>query len=320
MTPGTRRTRLTARRARTDGAAQGNRDLLALALFSSIRALEEYEGRAGGLKFNKLAFAVYKRLSRAQDPGLHFPLPHRWYLHGAVVDDFAVRDLVRFDHPEDETRTTAIWIPKPPRLTPKGSEGAREEIEAECTAFIRRLERSDDPIPDMLREHYRFAPLDFQRDFLEWTLLAKDILRGYHLDIPERAATLFSALATSFPRDVAPALGPALDRLVLYLEPLLRRRAPGGMEPLRQAFEMSWEFWAVFCLFLSMRYNEGVPPSRLAAYRQRSEKELVAFKRRLSSYLEEGYIREGTPTSSRASDAVGRALANEVVSEFLGGN
>ncbi len=266
-------------------------NLLPVVLHRAVSALQEADGRAAGVKFNKLVMDIYWQLSKAENKRLHFGVPYRWYLYGAVVDDYVVRELVRFDHPEDEMRTNVVWVPdRPPRLA-RDSEGASEEIDHICAEFARKY-AGPEAIAEMLRDHYTHAPEKFQKDFLEWSLSTRAILRGYESDSPDRVRALLRTLSTSYPRDLEPRLTPAFQRLALYLEPIVDERKREDFSTLRLSVDALWEFWATFGLFLSLRHNEGIPADRLAAYRKHAETELEAYKRRLSAFLEQGYLKE----------------------------
>jgi len=71
---------------------------------------------------------------------------------------------------------------------------------------------------------------------------------------------------------------------------------------------LMWEFWATFCLFLSLRYNHAISKPRLDSYRERAERELVAYKRRLGAALETRYL------DSRAGEGIDEASMKELAS------
>jgi hypothetical protein len=287
--------------------------VLPLALKSAITNLQEADGRVAGLKLNKLIYELFRQLSTAKDAALHFTLPHRWYLFGAVIDDRSLASLVRFDHPEDEYKTNAVWVgPAKPRVG-DAPDGLLEEIEQICAKFAHEY-AGPEGIAPMLRDHYRSAPLQFQRDFLEWSLLSREILRGYRPDSPALLQGHFSKMLKSYPADLEPRLTPAFQRLMLFLEPKVANRTSGDLAELEAHAVALWDFWTAFCQFLSISHNHGIPPERLAGFRSRAERELVGYKRRLTAYLEQGYLREAPPTPAAPYDfsEIGAFLSEEI--------
>jgi len=271
-------------------ASQGG--VLRAVLGTSISSIRETDGRVSGLKFNKLAMELYWKLSKAENRAFHFVLPHRWYLYGAVVDDYTLRDHIKFDHPDNELETNVEAAFAGLFDMRSAPAGLREEIEPFATDFARK-HAGQAGIPGMLRDHYRRAPLPFQRDFLEWSQLTRAILFGYEPDDSRTVALHFNRLVKSYPQELEPRLTSAFGRLALYLEPIVTGRTSGDLGKLKEAVTALWDFWTAFCLFLSVRYNNGLPDARLESYRAHAETELTAYKRRLSAYLENGYLQEG---------------------------
>jgi hypothetical protein len=295
--------------------------VFAVAAKRAIDTLQAVDGRASGLKFNKLVLELFWHLSKSENKAMHFDVPYRWYLYGAVVDDYAVQNLVRFDHPDDEYRTDTIWIGPPKPKVPAKAEGLAEEVVVFAQNFATKY-AGRDGIPPMLRDHYAKAPLDFQRDFLEWSLLGRAILDGYQDDSPAQTQRAFVKLQTSFPRDLEARLSPAFERLTLYLEPYIAERVPGDLRTLELALDVLWEFWKVFGLFLSIRHLNAIPPDRIDRYRVRAEIELEAYKRRLTAFLQDRYIRENPGVQQTGFDLsqIGRFLSEEVRSRLDGGD
>lgn len=293
--------------------------LLGYVLEKAIDSLRAAEGRAAGLKFNKLVFAVQRELAKSKTRKFHFTVPYRWYLYGAVVDDFALRNLVEFDHPEEELRTNVRWVGGARRSLPRGYEGLADEIEVVCQSFVKEYHGREGLGP-MLRAHYQFAPLEFQRKFLEWSLGARDTIDGYAADVPEIHLKLLRGVVESFPSNLEPRLSPPLERLILYVEPLLHGRAPGDLKMLDLCWGAMWDFWSTFCLFLSLKYNEGLSQQRLASFRNRAETDLVAYKRRLNAFLEQQYLKEqpGAPGASPSAERIRTFVFSEVMRELDG--
>lgn len=287
----------------------------------AIDTLQSVDARPSGLKFNKLVLELFWHLASSRNKAMHFDVPYRWYLYGGVVDDYAVHGLVRFDHPDDEYHTDAIWIGPPKLRVPTKAEGLMEEVVVFSDEFARKY-AGQDGIPPMLRHHYRKAPLPFQRDFLEWSLLGRAILGGYQDDSPAQTNRAFGQLQASFPGDLEPRLTPAFERLTLYLEPYIVERAPGDWRTLHLATEALWEFWKVFGLFLSLQHNYNIPQDRLNRYRARAEIELEAYKRRLTAFLQDRYLREipGVQAGGFDLSQIGRFLSDEVRSSLDGGD
>ncbi|MDE1822154.1 MAG: hypothetical protein KGJ23_15160 [Euryarchaeota archaeon] len=247
------------------------------------------EGRAGGLKFNKLVFALSKKLNAAQNQEYHFSLPYRWYLHGAVVDSRAVSPWVKFQRDDDETKMDAEWSGAVLRAT--APDGLEEEARSISREFISKYEGSEG-IDRMLQDHYQDAPLPFQRAFLSWTQLVDGILYGRVDDSPRETWAAFERLAKEFRAEPDARLDPLFHTLILYLEPLVKERKLGDRWTLERAQSALWEFWSVYCLFLSVRENKGLSRERISYYRVRAEEELPAYQRRLAAYTETGYLRE----------------------------
>ncbi|MBM4249585.1 MAG: hypothetical protein FJ149_09185 [Euryarchaeota archaeon] len=262
------------------------------ALGTSISSIREADGRVSGLKFNILAMELYWKLSKAENKAFHFVLPYRWYLYGAVVDGYMLRDCIKFDHPDNELGTNVEAVSAGLFDMRSAPAGLREEIEP-FTWDLARKHAGQAGIPGMLRDHYRMVPLPFQRDFLEWSQLTRAMLFGYEPDDSRTVALHFNRLVKSYPQELEPRLTSAFGRLALCLEPIVTGRTTGDLGKLREAVTALWDFWTAFCLFLSVRYNEGLPDARLKSYRAHAETELPAYKRRLSAYLENGYLQEG---------------------------
>jgi len=288
-------------------------------LRAAIDALRAGEGRAGGLKFNKLVFELQRELAKSKNKKFHAVVPHRWYLYGAVVDDLALHQLVEFDHPEDELRSNVRWVGGPRRALPAGYEGIRDEIEQVCGAFVRKY-HGREGIGPMLRAHYENAPLEFQRRFLEWSLTIRDALKGYADDVPETQFKLFRAAVDAYPSDLEQRLSPSFERLVLFLEPLVHGRTPGDLKTLARCGDAMWDFWVTFCLFLSLKHNEGLSPQRLGGFRNRAETELPAYKRRLTAFLEQQYLEErgSLPLAAGGTVPIRKFVFSEVMRELDG--
>jgi hypothetical protein len=260
-------------------------NMLELVLYTAQRTLQERDGRCAGIKFNKLVFSIYQKFQEAENPELHFKLPYRWYLYGAVVDFGELHGVVISDHPEDEPRSNVYYTGAPP----KASEPARSEIQHECDGFCERYP-GDQRYKEMLREHYGSAKEPFQRAFLEWNFLVTDMAKGHEPVSAPALLDRLDALARGFPKEIAPGLGAPFSRLCLALEGVLRRPMPPHLDEIVLIKDMAWDFWSTFCLFLSQRFNENISQPRLAAYKERAGKDLVAYKRRLMAALETVYL------------------------------
>ncbi len=258
-------------------------------LYIAEEKLRRCDGRAAGIKFNKLVFSIHLAFSKASNTKLHFTLPYRWYLYGAVVDTAELGGVIDIDHEEDEMRSTVRYRGAKPHVDP----AVHEEIERICDRFCAQYPRTDRH-DDMLRENYKSAKLDFQRAFLEWNILVQDMKHG-SVEISNTLLRRYLIdLQRDFPEDLEPRLEPGFRRLAVYIEGLLSRPHPLRMTEVRLVGDLMWEFWSIFCLFLSIKYNEGISQRRLDGYRARSEEELRAYKRRLDALLEEAYLRDDT--------------------------
>lgn len=280
------------RRIPTD-RGQDNDAILYMVFKTAIDSLVEAEGRASGLKFNKLVFEIHRALPDSPAAEAGFTLPYRWYLHGAVIDAFTVRNLVRFDRPEEDETRMNVYIAPEAEGRPFRDDmfSARECVLSICHEFVRQYCQQESHA-EMLRDHYQWAPLQFQRDFLDWTLLVEGILSGHNLDVPDLVLARYDSMVRSFPPDFPPALAAAASRLALYQRPSLLRRRFGEYAELVRALAATWDLWSTFGLFLSTRYNEGIQAQTLARYRQRADTELPAYLRRLGALLEQGYLSE----------------------------
>jgi len=290
-------------RARAPRGRQGARgDVRDIVLFLAQRKLLEHDGRAAGIKFNKLVFSIYNEFSGASNPELRFDLPYRWYLYGAVIDTGELGGIIAFDH-QDEMRSNVIWTGPPPNL----DSAAVPEIERLCDAFCSRFP-GDLYYGDMLREHYRAAREPFQNAFLEWNLLVGDMIHGSRdISVKELKGHL-AALGRDYPDGLEPRLTPSFRRLSLCLDDILSRATVLRFEEVKVMEALMWEFWATFCLFLSLRYNHAISKPRLDSYRERAERELVAYKRRLGAALETRYL------DSRAGEGIDEASMKELAS------
>ena len=277
--------------AKRSGGSHGGRNRLKLALYAAINELRETDGRTSGLKFNKLIYDLYFEFQGSQ---YAFDLPHRWYLYGAVVDAFEVRQLITFDHPEDEFTTNVSWLGRRPPTKETG-EQAYSEYLTTATNFSKKYSLEDRYDKwDMLRNHYKHAPLDFQRSFLEWEIFNQKVLSGYEYETSGEALKLLERLESTYPEEIEPRLSPAFRRLANVVKHRLTQRRPNDRSVLGDCQDWLWSYWDVFCDFLSIKYNETISSGRLESYRRHAEAELVAYKRNLQHLLEE-YWRENPP-------------------------
>jgi hypothetical protein len=281
-------------------------NLLELVLYSAHRTLLERDGRCSGIKFNKLVYSIYNKFKSADNPDLHFQLPYRWYLYGAVVDFGELHGVVISDHPEDELRSNVTYT----KSTPWYDGPARSEVQRECDEFCDTYP-GDLKYKEMLRAHYGAAKLPFQKSFLEWNFLISDMAQGHEpISAPALLGRL-NVLARTFPKDIAPGLAAPFSRLCLALEGVLRRPMPPHLDEIVLIKGMVWDFWSTFCLFLSQHFNENISQPRLGAYKERADLELVAYKRRLMAALETVYL---DPRNLREPDRESiRALSSILV-------
>jgi hypothetical protein len=288
-------------------------DTLNIVLYTAQRTLLEADGRCAGIKFNKLVFSIYARFSKAENPRLRFDLPYRWYLHGAVVEPAGLGGILTIDHPEDEMRSNVLWtglIPKERGCPPE----VRSEVQRLCLEFCERYP-GESNFQEMLREHYKSAKLDFQRSFLEWNLLISDMVHGSHEISNQELLVRLEQIATDFPADFEPRLTPAFSRLHLCVSGILEQHPRPTFDDLRILKDLFWDFWSTFCLFLSQRYNNRIPPARLRSYHERAERELLAYKRRLSAALSTAYL-DGSVTGKIDDDSL-KELSSILMSRVL---
>ena len=214
-------------------------------------------------------------------------------------------------------RMNTVWVGRPQEGQFDDLQAAHEQVLQIGREFVRQycLQESQ---ADMLRAHYGHAPLQFQRSFLDWILLADGILGGYNLDVPDLTNARFDQMVRDYPTDFPANLWSSLNRLTLYLRPRLEVRRPSDYSPLLKARAATWDFWSTFGLFLSVRYNWGIAPDTIARYSQRASTELPAYLRRLNVLLEQGYLSEGLETLSlRAGPStLSSFVASEVQSEL----
>lgn len=293
-----------------------DRDALKMVSKAAIEALTRVDGTASGIKFNKLVYHIHKKLSLAADRRLRFSLPHRWYLYGAVVDLDTLYGYIVSRNPEEEMLGDFTW--NAGRAALDGPEGLWEEASALAQEFAATY-AGPEGIPAMLRAHYADAPLQFQRDYLEWSLLTEDMIRGRAMDSPPVAALYFHKLEATFPTEMEPRLSPLFARLALFLGPLIEDRGASELQVLRWQVDSVREFWRVFCLFLSSKYNAGLAPARLDHYEHRAVEELTAYKRRLSAFLTHEYA-EAVPDEKHLNGRVGRSLAEALSASISGGD
>lgn len=260
-------------------------------LYLAYKNLIQSDGRAAGIKFNKLVYSIYSNFNARRDPKLHFKLPHRWYLYGAVVDSAEVSNLLMFDH-EDEKKSNVTWLGE--KLLCRGL--IRQEIDSECEQFCRKYRR-DFFYSEMLRDHYQYAPMQFQKSFLEWNLLASDMSHGSIEISVDELKTRLSALERDYPDDLEPRLTPSFHRLFIHLDGVLSRSAHLGIHEVAVMRDLMWDFWKTFGLFLSVKHRKNISRGRLQGYQARAERELPAYKRRLDAVLESRYLRSKDPIS-----------------------
>ena len=295
-----------------------NRGALGLVCELSVNSLIRADGRASGIKFNKLVCEVHEILSHAEDRAFHFALPRRWYMYGEVVDASQLWDIVRFHSVDDndEIGTNVDIVPGGPRSHPPGFE---EEVVRIVRNFVAQYPGTEG-IEPMLRHHYERAPYPFQQGFLDWYQLTRGILGGYKQDDPEMLTKAFSRLEDRYPVELDDRLTTAFNRLTLFLGPHVDGRRFGDFAELRHQELALWDFWSTFCLFLSVRYNADEPRERIEFFQGRAEREITAYQRRLVALLENEYLKDSTagkalfvPSSELASalvDDIMRALTD----------
>jgi hypothetical protein len=263
--------------------------ILRFAIYHAAASLKQADGRVAGIKFNKLMFKLGNIEPRLR-------LPYRWYLYGAVLDSSELKGYVEFDHPEDETKTNVRVPyrepPLPPQLTDAG-----EKIKEHCEKFVRDFAGSD-AFYSMLEDHYRSAPLEFQRAYLRINKALEELssqrappgkrFEALHKD----AAKSFSKLESAYLKDGI-AIEPRMKESALRVFLAARCLVEGGESD--KARDLLFELWKVFCLFLSARKNENIHPSRLESYLARAEKALEDYRRHLPGELDAIYKEIGTP-------------------------
>ena len=257
-------------------------------LYLVQQKLRQYDGRAAGIKFNKLVFLIYKHFSGATNQELHFDIPYRWYLYGAVVDTAELGGVVSIDHEEDEIRANVHWNGSVPNI----DAAVRPEIERDCNDFCEKYPGTDN-YDNMLKEHYQWAEIEFQRSFLAWSLIVSKMAYGYSEISVRELGDHLKSLEKNYLEELEPRLTPSFRRLYLCLDGVLSRSSQPGMEELKIIKELMWDFWATFCLFLSIKHHNDISERRLEGYKSRAEQELVAYKRRLNAVLETNYLRSG---------------------------
>jgi len=259
-----------------------------LVLFTAQRKLVEREGRASGLKFNKLVFHIHRTFMAHDDPDFHFTLPHRWYLFGAVVDTRELNGAIMIDREEDEPTSQVHWSthrdqpPEDHRLTP--------EIERLCDAFIERFP-GDSERTWMLEDHYQSAPLPFQRAFLSWNTMMDDMIHGTIEVSVRKIRSALEGLMNDYPDMMDERLTPSFHRLTLLIDHRLEHIDHITMEEVSIYRHLLWDFWSTFCLSMSEKHYENISPERLEGFRRRTGMEIPAYKRRLNNFLETEYLK-----------------------------
>jgi|GEM_PF-5829360 hypothetical protein len=298
-------------------AQSPNRGVLGLVCEYAVNALARVDGRASGLKFNKLVCEVHEIMSHATDHAFRFALPRRWYLYGEVVDAAQVWNIVRFQHPDDEFGTNVDIVPGGPRSRP---DGFADELGRITKEFAVKY-RGPEGIEPMLRHHYERAPYPFQRGFLHWSQLTRGIINGYNQDDTDAVAKAFTRLEGEYPVDLDERLTTAFNRLTLYLGPSVQERRFGDLRGLDRQERVIWDFWKAFCLFLSVKHNSDEPRDEVERFRKHAEVELVAYQRRLVTFLEREYLDE--PRSAQDAEGpsaqVATALADGIIRALTDG-
>lgn len=133
----------------------------------------------------------------------------------------------------------------------------------------------------------------FQSSFVEWNLLLDEMVKGTNEFSAESLRILLNDLSRYYPESLEPRLTPSFRRLCLYVDGVLSRHPPPGMDEIKVIKELMWEFWSTFCLFLSIRYNDHISDKGMDRYRQRAEQKITAYKRRLTAALESAYLSAG---------------------------
>jgi hypothetical protein len=272
----------------------------------AVENLNRVDGRASGIKFNKLLYYLHKKLSAATNPSMRVDVPYRWYLYGAaaVIESPLLFGTVRVDHPEDEARSNIELVHDFQRAHAREPEGLRQESTALARPWAEKY-RGEEGVPSMLRDHYLDAPNgpgDFQRAYLEWSLLTRSILTFQRADSLSETTSAFEIMVRTFPAHLEPRLTPAFSQLTMFLEPRVAERKLHDRRALEVDVQAMREFWQTFCLFLSKAFHHHVERESLAYWSGRAESELVIYKRKLAAFLEQGYLAEASATERGASD------------------
>jgi hypothetical protein len=294
-------------------ARNPNRGVLALVSECAVNALAKVDGRASGLKFNKLVSQIHHDFELGHQPAFKFSLPRRWYLYGEIVDAGQVWDIVRFHWQADSDNDFGTTVEMVPGRRGPIPDGLREELEVTTMTFAKAY-RGAKGIDSMLRAHYERAPLPFQRAFLEWNLLTKGVLDGRTQDNPDAILRALARLEGEYPSSLDARLTTAFNRLTLYLGPHVEARRMGAWVELEREQRAIWDFWEIFCKFLTANYNADLPPDQVDYLRAHAEDELVAYQRRLVAFLETAYL-EGPPSGTFGESptvAVANMLAEEI--------
>ena len=254
---------------------RAHKDLLPVILYTAVDTIKRHEGVVRGLRFAKMVIHIHRELEAA---GHLLRLPRRWYLYGEVPEvwDTPCAGSLEITDPDDELDSIVRWIGRPPKLTGHG-------LEHEIREMARRFEErfgDETLIPDMLREHYRPAPLEFQRAMLEFWLMVQEI-RNYHSpDDQRRTIDTFDRVIRSYDRsavEIEPRLQTIFMSLSLLEKMRLATRQVGDVAELLDIHSDVWGFWKKFCRFLSVKRSCDISETRLERYRTRAERELGPY-------------------------------------------
>ena len=264
-----------SRRANTISPMQSN-DLLAYVSYLVIRKYKEKVGEPPtGLYFNKLMSPCNLNLVNKH---VNINLPHYWYRYGDQVYMHSMPRNLVLNH-ETPTKTTVEWMDEEPAPVSDKSHNLIEKVVSKLT------ERYSNDIHQAVRDVYKYAPFDFQREYLDLREAfygEKNAFNWDALAYKTISAHLLVNAFSKFPEKSFPKLNRQYAVVKTLIETTLREEWE-----FKLVEEVCTNFWFLFCyhLRLNKRCRENIPEESISCWEGRIEFEDIRYRRIIGDLL-----------------------------------
>ncbi len=252
-------------------------DPLAIASYLVIDKHEKYTGKSpSGLYFNKLMSLVDRKLRGS----VNLKLPHCWYRYGDEVVRAAMPYNVKWDHMYDD-KTIVTWKGDIPMLD--------DSIQVRLiTGVIDELTNAyAENVNLAVHEVYKFAPFEFQRQFLNVREIFYGMNNAFNWDantyLTLSAPQFFKAL-NSFPSHEFPQLKERLQ-ITRQLAEITLNNPDVDNSILK---DIMTTFWFHFCYYLRTHdeAHDNVPENYITYWNNILETEDARYRKIYADIIE----------------------------------